>query len=217
MHTGDERAGAVERSGEDLVARCLGGRQRFAGDGGLVDVAGSLDDDRVGADVFARADPDQIADVQAGRVDPGLVVAGAEAGGTFGGDVEQSPYGIGGPGGREGLECARGREDDDLPDFRMPDEEQVHLAAEGFRLLADPTRIKILWALLQGETSVACLAELVGAAPTAVSRHLAKLRLAGLVRGRREGTFVHYSAADPHVRALLSEALFHAEQATSEK
>src|SRR5690349_4973635 len=79
----------------------------------------------------------------------------------------------------------------------MPNDEQVHLAAEGFRLLADPTRIKILWALLQGESSVACLAELVGAAPTAVSQHLAKLRLAGLVRGRREGTLVHYSAADP--------------------
>ncbi|MEV1155988.1 hypothetical protein AB0J27_11360 [Micromonospora chokoriensis] len=37
------------------------------------------------------------------------------------------------------------------------------------------------------------------------------LRLAGLVRGRREGTFVRYSAADNHVRALLAEALFHAD------
>lgn len=100
-----------------------------------------------------------------------------------------------------------------LPNFRMPDDEQVHLAAEGFRLLADPTRIKILWALLQGESSVACLAELVGAPPTAVSQHLAKLRLARLVKGRREGTFVHYSAADTHVRALLAEALFHADHA----
>ncbi len=93
----------------------------------------------------------------------------------------------------------------------MPNEEQVHLAAEGFRLLADPTRIKILWALLQGESSVACLAELVGVAPTAVSQHLAKLRLAGIVRGRREGTFVYYSAADVHVKHLLAEALFHAD------
>lgn len=100
-----------------------------------------------------------------------------------------------------------------IPDFRMPDEEQVHLAAESFRLLADPTRMKILWALLQGESSVACLAELVGAAPTAVSQHLAKLRLAGLVRGRREGTFVYYSAADVHVRQLLEQALFHADHA----
>lgn len=98
-----------------------------------------------------------------------------------------------------------------LPDFRMPNEEQVHLAAETFRLLADPTRTKILWSLLQGESSVACLAELVGAAPTAVSQHLAKLRLAGLVKGRREGTFVYYSAADVHVRRLLDEALFHAD------
>ncbi len=93
----------------------------------------------------------------------------------------------------------------------MPNDDQVHLAAESFRMLADPTRIKILWALLQGESSVACLAELVGATATTVSQHLAKLRLAGLVRGRREGTFVYYTAADAHVQALLAEALFHAD------
>ena len=97
------------------------------------------------------------------------------------------------------------------PEFDMPTDEQVHLAAESFRLLADPTRIKVLWALLQGESSVACLAELAGAAPTAVSQHLAKLRLAGLVKGRREGTFVYYSAADNHVRGLLAQALHHAD------
>ena len=100
---------------------------------------------------------------------------------------------------------------EELPELSMPTDEQVHLAAESFRMLADPTRIKLLWALLQGESSVTCLAELVGASPTTVSQHLAKLRLAGLVRGRREGTFVYYTAADEHVRALLAEALFHAE------
>jgi DNA-binding transcriptional ArsR family regulator len=78
-------------------------------------------------------------------------------------------------------------------------------------MLADPTRIKVLWALLQGESSVACLAELAAVAPTTVSQHLAKLRLAGLVKGRREGTFVYYSAADKHVQDLLSQALFHAD------
>ncbi|BCB88817.1 ArsR/SmtB family transcription factor [Phytohabitans suffuscus] len=98
-----------------------------------------------------------------------------------------------------------------LPDFDMPNDEQVHLAAETFRLLADPTRIKVLWALLQGESSVACLAEFAGAAATAVSQHLAKLRLAGLVKGRREGTFVYYTAADEHVCGLLRQALFHAD------
>ena len=102
---------------------------------------------------------------------------------------------------------------DDLADFSMPDEEQANLAAETFRMLADATRVKVLWALLQGESSVTCLAELVGAAPTAVSQHLAKLRLARLVKTRREGTFVYYSAADVHVRRLLDEALNHADHA----
>jgi DNA-binding transcriptional ArsR family regulator len=101
----------------------------------------------------------------------------------------------------------------DNPDFSMPNEEQANLAAESFRMLADATRVKLLWALLQGESSVACLADLIGATPTAVSQHLAKLRLARLVKGRRDGTFVYYSAADVHVRKLLDEALFHAEHA----
>lgn len=60
---------------------------------------------------------------------------------------------------------------------------------------------------------MACLAEIVGAAPTAVTQHLATRSLTGLVTGRREGTFVDYSAADTHVRALLAEALFHADDA----
>jgi DNA-binding transcriptional ArsR family regulator len=99
---------------------------------------------------------------------------------------------------------------DDL-DISMPAEEQVAVAAETFRMLADATRVKVLWALLQGESSVACLAERVGTTPTAVSQHLAKLRLARLVTARREGTFVYYSAADHHVQRLLDEALFHAD------
>ena len=99
----------------------------------------------------------------------------------------------------------------ELPDLSMPEDEQAHLAAETFRMLADPTRIKLLWALLQGESSVSCLAELAGVSPTSVSQHLAKLRLAGLVRGRREGTFIYYTAANTHVHALLTEALFHAD------
>ena len=89
----------------------------------------------------------------------------------------------------------------------MPDELLVERAAEAFRLLADPTRIKILWALAHGETSVACLAELVGAAPTAVSQHLSKLRLAGLVRGRRRGTFVYYTSVDEQITQLLGVSL----------
>lgn len=97
-----------------------------------------------------------------------------------------------------------------IADFHVPDDSAAQLAADSFRLLADPTRIKILCALLQGESLVACLADLVGATPTAISQHLSKLRLAGMVYSRREGTFVYYCAGSPHVRALLDEALRHA-------
>jgi DNA-binding transcriptional ArsR family regulator len=98
--------------------------------------------------------------------------------------------------------------------FDMPDEEAVARAAQALRMLADPTRINILWALMQGETSVACLAELARTSTTAVSQHLSKLRLAGLVTNRKEGTFVFYTIADGHIVALLRQALSHASRAT---
>ncbi|MGO9857096.1 MAG: ArsR/SmtB family transcription factor [Acidimicrobiales bacterium] len=96
-------------------------------------------------------------------------------------------------------------------EFEMPSEAEVSVASDAFRLLSDPTRIKLLWALLQGESSVSCLAQLVGASPTAVSQHLSKLRWAKLVSVRREGTFAYYSTADEHVGRLLAEALYHAD------
>ena len=102
----------------------------------------------------------------------------------------------------------------ELPDFEMPYDADVQVAADAFRMLSDKNRIKILVALLQGESSVNCLAELIDASPSAVSQHLAKLRLAGLVQVRREGTFAYYAAANTHVARLLDEALSHADHAT---
>jgi DNA-binding transcriptional ArsR family regulator len=93
----------------------------------------------------------------------------------------------------------------------LPSAHQVAVATETFQLLGDPTRLKVLWALLQGERSVNDLADLIGARPPAVSQHLAKLRLARLVRSRREGTRIFYVAENVHVHQLLREALFHAD------
>jgi DNA-binding transcriptional ArsR family regulator len=97
-----------------------------------------------------------------------------------------------------------------------PSDAQVEIAVEVLKLLADPTRLRILWALLHGEHSVNDLAEHVGAQPTAVSQHLSKLRLARLVRTRRAGNKVFYLADNAHVRRLAEEALFHADHATNE-
>lgn len=91
-----------------------------------------------------------------------------------------------------------------------PSDDQVVTAASTLKLLADPTRLRILWALLHGEHSVGPLAEHVGAPPAGVSQHLAKLRLAGLVSTRRDGNRVYYLADDDHVGRLVEEALFHA-------
>jgi len=93
----------------------------------------------------------------------------------------------------------------------LPTDAQVDQAVDTLKLVADPTRLRILWALLHGEHSVNRLAEHVGAQPAAVSQHLAKLRLAHLVRTRREGTHVYYLAENDHVRRIVEEALFHAD------
>ena len=79
------------------------------------------------------------------------------------------------------------------------------------KLLADQTRLRILWALLHGEHSVNNLADHVGAQPSAVSQHLAKLRMARVVRVRRDGNRMFYAVQDAHVRRLVEEALFHAD------
>jgi DNA-binding transcriptional ArsR family regulator len=99
--------------------------------------------------------------------------------------------------------------------IREPSVQQVEFAVETLKLLADSTRLRIVWALLHGEHSVNELAEHVGAQPASVSQHLSKLRLARLVWSRREGTKVFYLADDAHVRRLAEEALFHADHAVN--
>jgi DNA-binding transcriptional ArsR family regulator len=80
-------------------------------------------------------------------------------------------------------------------------------------MLADATRIQILWALSDGELSVNELAERVAKPAASVSQHLAKLRMARLVRTRREGTQVIYRLENDHVRQLVNDAVFNAEHA----
>ncbi|MFI7102138.1 ArsR/SmtB family transcription factor [Streptomyces sp. NPDC050161] len=73
------------------------------------------------------------------------------------------------------------------------------------KAVADPSRYRLLWALTQQELPVSALAELLGAHVAATSQHLAKLRAAGLVDSRREGTRIYYRAGE-RVRSLLEEA-----------
>jgi len=76
--------------------------------------------------------------------------------------------------------------------------------AELFRLLGDPTRVRILFALLEaGELCVCDIAAVVDTSETKVSQAMRLLRNAGVVRNRRDGRNIFYRLHDAHVRMLL--------------
>ncbi|MEV5875352.1 metalloregulator ArsR/SmtB family transcription factor [Streptomyces sp. NPDC052101] len=83
------------------------------------------------------------------------------------------------------------------------DEEAAERAVAVLKAVADPSRYRLLWALNGRELPVSELARILGAHVAATSQHLAKLRAAGLVTTRREGTRIYYRAAS--VRGLLEE------------
>ncbi|MFF3666011.1 ArsR/SmtB family transcription factor [Microtetraspora malaysiensis] len=82
----------------------------------------------------------------------------------------------------------------------------VEAIVEVLKAIADPTRFQILYAVSSQERGVGELAEIVGAHVASVSQHLAKLRAAGLVSSRRDGTRIFYRAANQHVAGLMAEA-----------
>jgi DNA-binding transcriptional ArsR family regulator len=100
---------------------------------------------------------------------------------------------------------------DSQPCRRSLPDDQVDLAVEGFRMLADGTRVRILWALIGRELSVNELAAEVGKAPASVSQHLAKLRMTRMVQTRREGTQVFYRLENEHIAQLVTDAVHNAE------
>ena len=108
----------------------------------------------------------------------------------------------------ERVEAARSR--------LVPSDEAQRLA-ELFRLLGDPTRVRILYALLEaGELCVCDLAATVEAPDTSVSHALRLLRTAGVVRNRRDGRMIYYSLDDAHVRMLLDLSAEHLRHATTD-
>ncbi|MEU3456537.1 metalloregulator ArsR/SmtB family transcription factor [Micromonospora sp. NPDC006766] len=75
------------------------------------------------------------------------------------------------------------------------------------KVLADPTRLRLVWALAKEEMPVSRLAQLAGAQVAAVSQHLARLREAGVVASRRDGTRIFYRLASDQVTRLLEEVV----------
>ena len=88
----------------------------------------------------------------------------------------------------------------------------VDAVADVFRLLGDPTRVRLVDALSHGERCVGDLATLVGITESAISHQLRLLRAARLVRVRRTGRLAFYSLDDHHVVGLLHDTKKHVEE-----
>ena len=91
----------------------------------------------------------------------------------------------------------------------MPVEEEVFELAELFKMLSDPTRVKILYTILENEMSVGDITEIVGSTQSAVSHQLRVLKQARLVKYRKVGKSVIYSVSDEHVATILSMGMEH--------
>jgi DNA-binding transcriptional ArsR family regulator len=90
---------------------------------------------------------------------------------------------------------------------QLPSGAQIEIAVTALRMLADPTRLRLLWLLGTGGYDVSSLAAAVGAARPSVSQHLTKLKLAGLVTMHREGRRAIYTTRGGHVKRLVTEVL----------
>ena len=98
------------------------------------------------------------------------------------------------------------RPHNDVHDTSVQD---AFILAETFHLLGDATRLRIVIACLAGPISVGEIAVRLEASPSLVSHHLRLLRAARLVRSERRGKQVFYSAADAHIRDMLTDMLDH--------
>ncbi|HEX7911078.1 MAG TPA: metalloregulator ArsR/SmtB family transcription factor [Paraburkholderia sp.] len=92
--------------------------------------------------------------------------------------------------------------DDRLADTIVP-------LADLFRLLGDPTRLRIVLACVDERRAVGAIAETLGLSSSLVSHHLRLLRAARIVRAERQGKQVFYLAADRHISAMLAGMLEH--------
>ncbi len=94
----------------------------------------------------------------------------------------------------------------------LPDDDILYDLADLFRIFADSTPIKILYALYESELCVGAITQILGMTQSAVSHQLRTLKQAKLVKYRRDGKTVYYSLADDHVVTILAQGMEHIEE-----
>lgn len=91
----------------------------------------------------------------------------------------------------------------------MYDEDIINRLSQTFKVLADPTRLKIIYVLSKKPLCVCDIANLLGMSQSAISHHLRLLRNLRLVKFRKEGKMVIYSLDDDHVLQLFKQGMDH--------
>jgi len=91
----------------------------------------------------------------------------------------------------------------------LPDSHDITELSETFKVLGDPTRLKIVLALATEELCVCDLAALIDVSISAISHQLRLLRSMRLVSYRKQGKMVYYKLDDEHVENLIKEASRH--------
>jgi len=94
----------------------------------------------------------------------------------------------------------------------MPEKDQFVALSNLYKMFADNTRLKILWALSRERMCVCDLAVLIGTTKSAISHQLKSLRLSNLVKNEKEGKNVYYSLANCHVREMLENGFAHSKE-----
>jgi ArsR family transcriptional regulator, lead/cadmium/zinc/bismuth-responsive transcriptional repressor len=97
------------------------------------------------------------------------------------------------------------------------DEETARKLADFFDMLSDPTRLRILAALLDGEVNVGDLVQQIGLSKSAISHQLRHMRDKRLVRARKQGQKVYISLDDAHVAELFQRGLEHILHGTDDR
>jgi len=91
----------------------------------------------------------------------------------------------------------------------IPSDEVLADTAELFKVFGDPTRVKILFVLMDSELCVCDIATALGMQQSAISHQLRVLKQASLVKNRRDGKTIYYSLADSHVKTILYQGVEH--------
>ena len=111
--------------------------------------------------------------------------------------------------------CDVGAVDDEkiaLVRGQLVSDEMAERLAETFKVLSDPTRVKVVAALLQGELCVCEISEIIGMSQSAVSHQLRKLKDLRLVKRRKHSKMVYYSLDDDHILGLITQGVDHVKE-----